>query len=54
VRNLFERVWGKAGMRCCAEGKPIVIMPEDFEAAAKEFPLGEPEEKKPRIGFALD
>lgn len=33
VRNLFERVWGKAAMRCRSQETEIVIDAEDFEAA---------------------
>jgi len=33
VRNLFERVWGKAAMRCRSQEIEIVIDVEDFDAA---------------------
>lgn len=52
VRNLFERTWAKAAMRCQLDGKTqILIMKEDFEHASadKEFILNT--QKKIRIGF---
>ena len=52
VRNLFERTWAKAAMRCQLGGKKeVVLTKEDFEHASadKEFILNIP--KKTRIGF---
>lgn len=52
VRNLFERTWAKAAMRCQLGGKQkIVIGKEDFEHATadKEFMLKGTDKKK--IGF---
>ena len=52
VRNLFERTWAKAAMRCQLGGrKEVVLTKEDFEHASadKEFILNIP--KKTRIGF---
>jgi SpoVK/Ycf46/Vps4 family AAA+-type ATPase len=52
VRNLFERTWAKAAMRCQLNGKTdIVITHDDFEHASadKEFATDMP--KKTRIGF---
>lgn len=52
VRNLFERTWAKAAMRCQLSGKSdIVLTRDDFEHASadKEFVTNIP--KKTRIGF---
>ena len=52
VRNLFERTWAKAAMRCQLNGKTdIVLTRDDFEHASadKEFVAHIP--KKTRIGF---
>lgn len=52
VRNLFERTWAKAAMRCQLSGKTdIVLTRDDFEHASadKEFVANIP--KKTRIGF---
>ena len=52
VRNLFERTWAKAAMRCQLNGKrSIVLTKDDFEQASadKEFAVKVP--KKTRIGF---
>lgn len=52
VRNLFERTWAKAAMRCQLNGKPeIILTRDDFEHASadKEFVANIP--KKTRIGF---
>ena len=54
VRNLFERTWAKAAMRCQLTGKKqIILTGEDFEQASadKEFTLNMP--KKTRIGFNI-
>ncbi len=52
VRNLFERTWAKASMRCQLEkiGK-IVLIKDDFDRSIndKEFSFGV--EKKSKIGF---
>lgn len=52
VRNLFERTWAKAAMRCQLNGKTEVILTrDDFEHASadKEFVANIP--KKTKIGF---
>jgi hypothetical protein len=52
VRNLFERTWAKAAMRCQLNNKTeIVLIKDDFEHASadKEFAVNTP--KKTRIGF---
>lgn len=52
VRNLFERTWAKASMRCQLEKLgSIVLIKDDFERSIgdKEFSFGV--EKKSRIGF---
>ncbi|MCX4384225.1 MAG: AAA family ATPase [Clostridia bacterium] len=54
VRNLFERTWAKAAMRCQLNGKTQVILTrEDFEHASadKEFAANIP--KKAKIGFNI-
>lgn len=55
VRNLFERTWAKAAMRCQLNGKKqVVLTREDFEQASadKEFVDNMP--KKTRIGFNIN
>ncbi|MCH5350891.1 MAG: AAA family ATPase [Clostridiales bacterium] len=55
VRNLFERTWAKAAMRCQLAGKKnISLIREDFEQASadKEF-AGNNIPKKTRIGFNI-
>ena len=52
VRNLFERTWAKAAMRCQLAGRSeVVLTAEDFRQASgdKEFAANGP--KKTRIGF---
>ena len=52
VRNLFERTWAKAAMRCQLIGKSeVVLTRDDFEHASadKEFIINIP--KKAKIGF---
>lgn len=54
VRNLFERTWAKAAMRCQLNGNTQVILTrEDFEHASadKEFAANIP--KKAKIGFNI-
>lgn len=54
VRNLFERTWAKAAMRCQLNGKKqVVLTREDFDQASadKEFVGNMP--KKTRIGFNI-
>ena len=53
VRNLFERTWAKAAMRCQLSGKAeIVLTRDDFEHASadKEF-VANNAPKRSRIGF---
>lgn len=52
VRNIFERTWAKAAMRCQLAGKQTVTLTkEDFEhaSAEKDFAVSLP--KKLRLGF---
>ena len=52
VRNLFERTWAKAAMRCQLNKKvDIVLTKEDFDRACceKDFAFNTP--KKTRLGF---
>ena len=54
VRNLFERTWAKAAMRCQLSGKTeIVLTRDDFEHASadKEFVANNSAPKRSRIGF---
>jgi SpoVK/Ycf46/Vps4 family AAA+-type ATPase len=55
VRNLFERTWAKASMRCQLEkSKAIVITKSDFERSSNEKEFAKLMEKKPtknKIGF---
>lgn len=53
VRNLFERTWGKAAMRCQMENtecKKLTVSDFTLASADKEFAL-KPQEKKRRLGF---
>ncbi len=53
VRNLYERAWGKAVLRCQMDSKePRVITAEDFTLASsdKDFAV-EPKRKTHRVGF---
>ena len=53
VRNLFERTWGKAAMRCQLNGlKEVVLTADDFARASSEKDFKAPEEKRKSIGFA--
>ena len=53
VRNLFERTWGKAGVRAQLNHEPeIVVLPEDFKAASAEKEFNRLITKKTRtLGF---
>ncbi len=52
VRNLFERVWGKAAMRCRSRETEILIDAEDFDAAlASMGSMYEVGETSQKIGF---
>ena len=52
VRNLFERTWGKASLRCQLEGKSeIVLTKADFEAASMENDFRLNKKEKHRLGF---
>lgn len=53
VRNLFERTWGKAGIRAQLNHEPeIVVLPEDFKAASAEKEFNRLVTKKTRtLGF---
>jgi hypothetical protein len=53
VRNLFERTWAKASMRCQLEKiGDIVLIKDDFERSIsdKEFSFAA-EKKSSKIGF---
>ncbi len=52
VRNLFERTWAKAAMRCQLNGRQnIVLTKEDFEHASADKEFAVKATKKTRIGF---
>lgn len=52
VRNLFERTWAKAAMRCQLEGqKAVVLCASDFTNAASEKDFAFQIEKKIKLGF---
>ncbi len=52
VRNLFERTWAKAAMRCQLSGKEeIALTKDDFERAIGEKDFAFHVSKKPRLGF---
>ena len=52
VRNLFERTWAKAAMRCQLTGRQnIVLTKEDFEHASSDKEFAIKATKKTRIGF---
>ena len=52
VRNLFERTWAKAAMRCQLSDKPqVVLTKEDFERATKDNEFATTTQKKTKIGF---
>ncbi len=52
VRNLYERVWSKAAMRCsgCTPDE-LVLEPDDLDAAAADMPEARQVRDRPRIGF---
>lgn len=52
VRNLFERTWAKAAMRCQLNGRQnIVLTKDDFEHASADKEFAIKAVKKTRIGF---
>ena len=52
VRNLFERTWAKAAMRCQLEGqKSVTLCASDFTNAASEKDFAFQIEKKIKLGF---
>lgn len=54
VRNLFERTWAKAAMRCQLNGKKqVTLTREDFEHASADKEFVENMPKKTRIGFNI-
>lgn len=53
VRNLFERTWGKAVLRCQMAGEKCrVLRVEDFALAVSDKDFQEMMDKKKQIGFA--
>ncbi|MCM1368739.1 MAG: AAA family ATPase [Roseburia sp.] len=54
VRNLFERTWAKASMRCQLNGETTVaLVLDDFERAASDSEFKFDENKQGRIGFRI-
>ena len=51
VRNIHERVWGKAGMRCGAEGIKLCLIGKDFDDAVASFDGGKELAAPRKIGF---
>ncbi len=52
VRNLFERTWAKAAMRCqLAKEKDVKITKDDFERSTVDKEFAFSEKKKSRLGF---
>ena len=52
ARNLFERTWAKAALRCQLNGtKDVVLTREDFEHASADKDFGANAPKKTRLGF---
>ena len=52
VRNLFERTWAKAAMRCQLNGTTqIHLTSDDFNRAAAEKEFGPLQDKRKTIGF---
>ncbi|MBQ7408487.1 MAG: AAA family ATPase [Clostridia bacterium] len=52
VRNLFERTWAKAAMRCrLGKAKTVTVIKEDFEIAISDKEFRPVEKKKTTIGF---
>ncbi len=52
VRNLYERTWAKAAMRCQLAGADAVVLTKaDFELASNEKEFNLNTRKKTRIGF---
>lgn len=52
VRNIFERTWAKAAMRCQLEGqKSVALCSSDFTNAASEKDFAFQIEKKIKLGF---
>lgn len=51
VRNIHEHVWGKAGMRCGAEGIKLCLIGKDFDDAVASFDGGKELDAPRKIGF---
>ena len=51
VRNIHERVWGKAGMRCGAQGIKLCLIGKDFDDAVASFDGGKELAAPRKIGF---
>ncbi|MBR0112403.1 MAG: AAA family ATPase [Clostridia bacterium] len=52
VRNIFERTWGKAILRCAPGASEVPpLSTADFDAATAEFNSSKPESSSKKIGF---
>lgn len=52
VRNLFERTWAKAAMRCQLEKKPsVTIMKSDFDRSVGDNEFSFNQKQRTRLGF---
>lgn len=52
VRNVYERVWGKAIVRCKQNPNDVVLTAADFDAAVQEINVNDSAEvRKISIGF---
>ena len=52
VRNLFERTWAKASLRCQLAGiTEVVLTRDDFDRASSDNEFAKWEKKRNRIGF---
>ena len=55
VRNLFERTWGKAVLRCQMAGEKCrTLKVEDFTLAVSDKDFQELMDKKKQIGFTAE
>lgn len=52
VRNLFERTWAKASLRCQLNGSnEVILTKDDFDRASSDSEFSKQEKKRNRIGF---
>jgi hypothetical protein len=52
VRNLFERTWAKAAMRCqLSKSSEVILTKDDFERASSDKEFADTNSKKSKMGF---